>query len=68
MQPSGDGNLGKLGVPEGRANGWAPEVEHHWLLVRSSVRLVREWQDEVGSMATPPSGALIPRTHSHATS
>lgn len=40
------GNLGKLGVPGGRAK--AAEVERDWLPVRSSVRLVRESQVRVG--------------------
>lgn len=37
------GNLGKLGVTDSRANSGAPEVKHDCLLVRSLVRLVREW-------------------------
>jgi hypothetical protein len=60
--------LGKLVVPERRPNVWACEVEHVWLPVRSLVRLVREWYDEVGRIVTLPSGTLIPSTHSSATS
>lgn len=37
------GNLGKLGVTDSRANSGAPEIKHDCLLVKSLVRLVREW-------------------------